>query len=324
MPTYNQCQYLPTAIESVLGQTFSDYELIISDNASSDDTEHVAMSYAKSDRRLHYYRNSANLGVCRNFDLSLTRASHSSHFAFLSSDDWWHPTLLERLVASAAIAPSATLVHCDAYRVDETGAIINLYSELWPEMPPVGSHRSIRELFLNGCYFNINATLINRSQLLALYPNDQLFDPTLKYTPDYHLWLQLMIRGATAYYVPEPLAFYRKHDAAHTTTKNVIARLQEQVLIFREKLAEVCPAQYESLRQEALLINLKQLGFVLLAAGRKAEALPVLTEAHQLAAGRQLDVKVAARLAASPLPPTLAAWGWRAVAAGAQKVRQNS
>lgn len=321
MPTYNQDRFIGCAINSVLAQSFADFELIISDNASTDTTRQIVESFLNQNTRIRYYLNDSNIGAHANFNLTLKRAGASKYFIVLSSDDWWEPDLLEHLVDLAERNPEVTLVHSDTYRVDENGTVINRYSDLWSSMPRAGRHRGIKELFLSGCYFNVNATLVNRAHQFALYPSDQLFDPTLKYTADYHLWLQLMIRGAAAYYVPQPLAFYRKHDAAYTTAKNTIARMEEQVTIFRDKLADACPPELEHLRLEALLLNLKQLGFAMLVAGRKAEALSVLTEAERLSHGQHLDIRVAVQMAAAPLPPSSAAFAWRTMAFIAGKVR---
>ena len=65
------------------------------------------------------------------------------------------------------------------------------------------------------------AGLINRRMREQIYPTKEFFDPELKLAPDYHLWLQLLIRGAYAYYIPEPLAYYRKHEEAMTMPTNL-------------------------------------------------------------------------------------------------------
>lgn len=326
MPTFNHGNYIGTAIESVLEQTFQDFELIISDNASSDNTQEIITSYLKRDKRIKCFRNQTNVGGHANFNIALRYASESNHFIVLSSDDWWHPQLLEHLVHIAEKHPNTTLIHSDTYRVDEQGKIVNKYSDLWPTMPPIGEYRSLRELFLHGCYFNLNATLVNRTNQKALYSENDLFDPSLKYTADYHLWLQLMTRGAYAHYLPKPLAFYRKHDAALTTQATAIYRLQEQIEIFSEKLKGVCSSDSENLRMQALVMSLKQLGFLLLSTERKVEAIPFLEEALRLAQDRQRDLQVAFLLSRTPFSGKTVSLFWRTLVniAGRAQVRKSS
>jgi glycosyltransferase involved in cell wall biosynthesis len=322
MPTYNQEMYIRKAIESVLLQSYTNFELVISDDASTDSTRYIVSDFMKLDSRIKYYRNDRNFGAAENYNISLQRAKSDSYWISISSDDWWDCRLLEKLVTEAERHPSVTITHCDAYRVDESGQIIGRYSDLWPQWSQTGVHRSIREMFLYGCLINNNCTLVRRDLQLILYSTKTLFDPTLKHAHDYHLWLQLLSRGATAYYVAEPLAFYRKHSAALTSPQTVIPRLREHIAIFREKLADVCP-ELENLRMEALLRNLKQLGFSLLATSQKEEALTVLSEAKQLAQGRQLDINTAKQVATLPLSPKFAAFTWVMLAALAQKVRRS-
>ena len=63
MPVYNGQRFLPQAIESILSQTFTDFELIIADNASTDDTEELSRAYVRRDRRVRYFRNETNIGA---------------------------------------------------------------------------------------------------------------------------------------------------------------------------------------------------------------------------------------------------------------------
>lgn len=321
IPTYNQCQYLPQALESVFGQTFGDFEVVIGDNASSDTTKDVIEEYRKSESRIIAFRNESTVSAHDNYNLCLQRIHPGSKYVvFLTSDDWWEAQFLQRVTAVAEEYQCVAVTHVDGYRTDQSGRIINKYSELWREIPQEGLHQAVSQLY-RGDYILFHGTLINRQRLRELFPANPLFDANLKYVADYNLWIQLFTRGAFGFYLPEPLVYYRKHEAAHTIPKNVIPRLREHVTIFRDKLADVCPPELEAVRQEALLLNLKQLGFALLEAGQAGEALPVLLEANELAGRQQLDIRAAVRLAKSPLPSRLTANTWRMMTAVAQKVR---
>mgnify|MGYP001799427216 CR=1 FL=1 len=74
MPVYNYAEFIPRAVNSLLVQGYTNWELIISDNASTDNTEVVARAFAAQDKRIHYFRNETNVGVCGNFNLCEARA----------------------------------------------------------------------------------------------------------------------------------------------------------------------------------------------------------------------------------------------------------
>lgn len=304
MPVYNRAKYLPIAVESVLNQTFSDLELILIDNLSTDDSPKLAQAYAAQDKRVKYSQNTVHVSAVENFNHCFERSDpQSTYFALLASDDWWEPTFLARLVELGEKETAATFLYTDMYRVDEQGQILNRYSDLYAAVtPPPGLHRAVKELY-RGNYINIMATLIRRDKKVALYPDPPLFEPQLKLAPDYNLWVQLLTRGAFGYYLAEPLASYRRHtDSMTSVVANNAPRLQEEILIFGPQLAKVCPPELEEARQTALWQRYAQLGILLLETGRVAEARGPLAEAQRLGEGRHLDVAVAQCLAALPFP----------------------
>lgn len=94
-PVYNGELFLTNALESLLKQTFSDFELIISDNASDDKTEELCRFYAGNEARISYIRQSKNLGAVANFEFVL-KQSRSPYFMWAAADDLWAPTYIER------------------------------------------------------------------------------------------------------------------------------------------------------------------------------------------------------------------------------------
>jgi glycosyltransferase involved in cell wall biosynthesis len=109
LPTYNRAASLPRAIESVLGQTRGDLELLISDNASEDDTEVVCRCFAERDPRVRYFRQPVNLGPIGNFNWLLAQA-HTDFVLMLADDDWLDADYLERCVAIIEGDPSLSIV----------------------------------------------------------------------------------------------------------------------------------------------------------------------------------------------------------------------
>jgi glycosyltransferase involved in cell wall biosynthesis len=98
MPAYNRGSTITRAIESVLAQTFGDFELIVSDNASTDETEDVCRRYAARDARIRYTRHPGPIGGFPNFQFVLD-AARAPYFMWLPPDDYALPRLLERAVA---------------------------------------------------------------------------------------------------------------------------------------------------------------------------------------------------------------------------------
>ena len=99
MPVYNGEEFLERALDSLLAQSFSDFELIISDNASQDKTQEICLRYAARDPRVKYYRNETNIGAAENFNRVFALSS-GEYFKWAGHDDSWTPDYLERCVSS--------------------------------------------------------------------------------------------------------------------------------------------------------------------------------------------------------------------------------
>ena len=98
IPVYNGEREIRRAIDSVLAQTFTNFECVISDNASTDQTELICKEYEKIDKRITYIRKKENLGPLLNF-LFLLKRTNSDYFSWLSHDDYWEPSFLEKNVS---------------------------------------------------------------------------------------------------------------------------------------------------------------------------------------------------------------------------------
>lgn len=109
LPVYNGATFLSAALDSLTGQEFDDFELIISDNASSDRTEEICRDYASRDPRIRYSRNDFNLGPLRNFWRTFELAS-GEYFMWAAHDDLWSASYVRRMVAGLDAWPRAILV----------------------------------------------------------------------------------------------------------------------------------------------------------------------------------------------------------------------
>ena len=124
LPVYNGAQYLRATLESLLNQEFKDFELLVSDNASTDETEAICRAYAANDRRILYRRNPMNIGSARNYRQVFER-SRGEFFKWCSHDDICQPVFLRRCLEVFESSPrSVALVYplCDL--IDESGQVV--------------------------------------------------------------------------------------------------------------------------------------------------------------------------------------------------------
>jgi glycosyltransferase involved in cell wall biosynthesis len=125
---YNGEAYLEQAIRSLLAQTFTDFELIICDNASNDRTAEICQAYASLDDRVCYYRNPENIGAARNHN-RVFQLSSSEYFRWAAYDDLCAPQYLERCVAALDAHPSAVLCYPKTRVIDSQGALVGSHEE---------------------------------------------------------------------------------------------------------------------------------------------------------------------------------------------------
>jgi glycosyltransferase involved in cell wall biosynthesis len=122
MPVYNGARFIQEALDSVLAQTYADFELIISDNASTDGTEAICRKYASKDTRVTYIRQPANAGSCSNFNYVLEHA-RGTYFTWLAHDDCLDPSFLDVMVRY--LNEHADVVLCSGdVRVVEDGDVL--------------------------------------------------------------------------------------------------------------------------------------------------------------------------------------------------------
>jgi len=128
MPVYNGEQYLESAIDSVLAQTFDDFELIIADTASEDRSSEICQDYAARDPRIRYIRNEANIGAAANYNLLFAEA-RCDFFRWNNADDLLAPTLHERCWEALTASPDAVLAAGTSVLIDSDGRETEHYND---------------------------------------------------------------------------------------------------------------------------------------------------------------------------------------------------
>jgi glycosyltransferase involved in cell wall biosynthesis len=122
LPVYNGSAYVAESIEALLGQTFEDFELIISDNASTDDTGDICRRYEKLDSRVRYFRQPRNVGLAPNHNFCVERAG-GELFKWAAGDDLYARDLLEKCVAALDEYPQVVLAHSFTAMIDDNAKV---------------------------------------------------------------------------------------------------------------------------------------------------------------------------------------------------------
>ncbi len=203
IPVRNGAASLPRALDSVLAQRDVDLEVVISDNASTDDTEQVCRSYVARDCRVRYYRSEDDAGQIANFNRVAT-LSRGRYFRWLGSDDWLEPDYARRCLAVMETDPACVLVTTRQFFVGEDGGLTTASFEPGPhgDDPVARMTEMLRllnesHLLIDPIYSMLRRSALERSRLLLReLPCDQI------------LAVELSLLGPFGH-VPEELAFRR-------------------------------------------------------------------------------------------------------------------
>lgn len=129
MPVYNGEKYIRQAFDSLLAQDFKDFELIISDNASTDNTTEICKQYLEKDKRIKYYRNEVNIGGAANFN-NLINYATTPYFMWAAHDDMWESSYISKLINIMKSNKSIVLAFSDFDNIDEDGNQIRVYPKI--------------------------------------------------------------------------------------------------------------------------------------------------------------------------------------------------
>ncbi len=212
IPTYNRAKYIRESIDSVLAQTYQDYEIIVVDDGSTDNTKEIILSYG--DKVRYFFQDHGNQPLALNFGATKARGEY---IAFLDDDDLWVPNKLELQVNILDSKEEIGFVCSETYHMNESGETTHHWKRKdW-------NKDTFESLYENN--FICHCVVLVRKQLL-----DQVggFDGTLITTQDYDLWLRLT-KICKFEYINKPLARIRFHP--NNKHKNRIQKLKDRVYV---------------------------------------------------------------------------------------------
>lgn len=196
IPTYNSARYIREAIDSVLGQTYGDYEIIVVDDGSTDNTAEIIQPYR--DRITYIYQSNQKLPVARNTGIA---ASSGQYLAFLDSDDLFLPHKLATQAGVLDERPDIGLVAGGYQYVDENGRLIKEHKS-WINRPVIDL-----ETIITGGLVPPVAVLLRRSWFNQVGG----FDPQMIHSEDMDLWFRLALAGCPMTWSPSIVSQYRLH-----------------------------------------------------------------------------------------------------------------
>jgi glycosyltransferase involved in cell wall biosynthesis len=177
LPIYNGEPFVEQAIDSLLSQTYSDFELIISDNASTDRTGEICAAYAARDLRIRYHRNVQNIGVDRNFNRTFELAT-GEYFRWSSADDLCGPTLLERCVELLSHRSDVILCYPKTRYIDEKGAFLRDWEDKLHLDHPKPDKRFATYLWniymCNAAFGMIRSSVLRKTKLFGIYSDSDI------------------------------------------------------------------------------------------------------------------------------------------------------
>lgn len=212
IPLYNKAPYVRKTVESVLRQTFDDYELVIIDNESNDGSSEIVASF--TDPRIRIVRLEENVGVsnARNKGVELSTAPY---ITFLDADDWWEPTFLEEMRGLIVRHPDAGIY----------GAGYHIVKNDKKRVAPIGIEENFTEGEINYCKVYAKTlcmplTSISVAIPRAVFDESGGFKPHLKLGEDFDLWIRITLRHK-AVFLNKPLSNYNQDvDVTYRGTHN--------------------------------------------------------------------------------------------------------
>ena len=282
VPCYKLAHLLPECVNSILAQTYRDFEILIMDNCSPDNTPEVAASF--NDPRVKHIRNEANLGHVRNFNKGITMA-RGKYVWLISPDDWLRsPNVLARYVDTMERNPGVGYAFCRSIEVQNSQEVgIAGWTDLGEDDLIWEGPRFLMRLIQGDCVV-LSAAMVRKE----CYEKFGMFSLEMPHANDWYLWCVLALHYQVAY-LSEPMVFVRMHEQSLTSAFNQtggsICVIDELTVLWRAAhLAELAGVISDRLAFNACIATMAGRA---LTYGPRGRAMPGLREADFEALLRQ-------------------------------------
>jgi teichuronic acid biosynthesis glycosyltransferase TuaG len=267
IPVYNAGAYIKASLASVFAQTCSDFEVIVIDDGSTDDTADRVNTFSHHAALRYVYQTNAGPAAARNTGLNLARGQF---IAFLDSDDLWHPRKLEahlqRMQETPALGMSFNWFEVFHDRPD------NLLSPWFA--PPSQLTLSWKDFLLRN-WTGTTSTVVVRSECLK---GQLAFDPRFRTGEDYQLWIAIAQAGWEIGFIPEALTLYRKRPSSLTVD---YLRIALDELLVMEQGVRVTDEDTKAVIEGAIMRRRVDVAWAYFRSGQKQMAYQSLKHSYQ-------------------------------------------
>lgn len=215
LPTYNGEKYIRESIDSVINQTFTDWELIIVNDCSTDNTPLIIQEYANQDSRIKVIHNRTNQKLPKSLNIGFTYAE-GEYLSWTSDDNYYLPNAIEKMSQYLDMQKDTYLVCADMYYINANGIVTGRFARYNSD---------------SMCFSNcVGACFMYRKKVLEKIGG---YDLNMFLIEDYDYWLRILFEFGTIGYIDEPLYAYRFH--ADSLTGSRMAEIRKQTCVLRRK-----------------------------------------------------------------------------------------
>ncbi|MBM3703409.1 MAG: glycosyltransferase family 2 protein, partial [Actinobacteria bacterium] len=226
IPTYNRDKYITLAIDSVLNQTFKDYEIIVIDDGSTDNTQIVLKPYR--DKIIYIYQKNSGVSAARNAGI---RIAKGEWLAFLDSDDEWQPTYLTSQMSRVKEIPEAVMHVTNSIMMENDGRMINTFEKKGLSF----KFRQNKGLLIDDPIAfvikyhitNLPCTIIKKNTFLET----GMFDETINIAEDTDKLLRVALKGSLGIWNEPLVLFYRRSENNNSLSSCGFLKARENILI---------------------------------------------------------------------------------------------
>lgn len=240
IPVFNQCDFLKDTLKSVKEQSFKNYECIIIDDGSTDNTAQVAKEYCDGNRIKYFYQENKGLAGARNTGIKLARGKYIN---FIDADDLMYEDFLKNMVNKLENEIDVDVLSCAWDVIDENG------KKIIPRVGPVKSNNYFRDLVLKNL-FPVHAVILKRN----IFNKIGVFNEGLAALEDWDMWLRIAIKGYKFGTIDNIGVSYRRHKKCMTLD---LKRMTENLKLFLDIFFNSFPDYMKYKQYTNILYRLK-------------------------------------------------------------------